>query len=217
MIVSSGYRKNGFDASGGKVLKKSDMYHWENDRLMTDPAGICFELSDEVEKVEQGFFEMLPTIREIRINNPECMICMTDETVRLFQTNKVLIRGGFDTAAERFAREYALRFLHLDAEIGRAGDYFERGVDIITLCFYSDGSAYINQDCRCQGISAGNTGGGEVDFDLPADCYLTMTASDVAALCWGTCYEKIVGGPLGAILKRAKEKNGFYFDFSKPD
>ena len=32
MIVSSGYRKNGFDAHGGKLLQKKDMDFWNQQR-----------------------------------------------------------------------------------------------------------------------------------------------------------------------------------------
>ena len=62
MIVSSGYGKNGFDASGGKLLQKKDMDFWMNQPERTDPSGVSFELGEDVEEVEQGFFELVPTI-----------------------------------------------------------------------------------------------------------------------------------------------------------
>ena len=192
MIVSSGYRKNGFDAHGGKLLQKKDMDFWMNLPERTDPNGICFELSEEVEEVEQGFFELVPTICEFRMLNPDCRLYLSEEEKELFQKNNVLIRGAFDTSAEVFAKENRLRFLHTDTVIAREGDYFERGIDILTLCFYQDGSAYINQDEKCQGISAGNTGGGEVDINLPKDFYKTMSAKDVAGMCWRNCYNDIL-------------------------
>ena len=209
-IVSSGYRKYGFDAYGAKVLKQSDMDYWKDSEEIAAKRGVCFELGEEIEKVEPNFFEILPTIRELRIVNPECDVGMSPAAVKLFRKNNVLIRGAFDTAAERFAEKYGLRFLHIDTVLARAGDYFERGIDIITLCFYDDGSAYINQDERCQGSSAGSTGGGEVDFDLPKDFYMNMSAKDVAGMCWGTCYDKIISnGVLDGIIAKAKEKHGF--------
>ena len=215
MIVSSGYRKNGFDAHGGKVLKAGDMSYWMGKPQMTDPRGVCFELGDEIEEVEYGFFDLLPTIDELRILNPKCRVYMSEESIAVFKKNNVLIRGGFDSAAEKFARKYGLCFLHVDTVIGRNGSYYERGVDKISLCFYNDGSAYINQDSKCPGISAGNNGGGEVDFDLPKDFYMTMSAKDVAELCWGNCYSSIMSkGILNSLIKKAKAKNGFLLDFS---
>ena len=39
MNVSSGFRKNGFDAYGGKILKKEDMSYWMKSRERIDPKG----------------------------------------------------------------------------------------------------------------------------------------------------------------------------------
>ncbi|MBP5468989.1 MAG: hypothetical protein J6Z11_07055, partial [Candidatus Riflebacteria bacterium] len=176
--------------------------------------GVALGLDEEIEDVEQDFFDLLPTISSIWIKNPECKIYMTEKTVKLFQKNAVILRGEYDTMSEKLAREYNLRFLHLDVELASIGDYFEHGVDIITLRFRPDGSPFIHQDCRCQGISAGNTGGGEVSFDLPKDFYLSMTAEDIADKCWHT---KLINekGILASFLKKAKEKKGYFLDFSK--
>ena len=213
MIVSSGHGKIGFDAGGGSVLRKSDMAFWMNQPERTDRRGICFELSEEVQEVEQGFFQLVPTICELRILGPKSTIFLSEEDAELFRRNDVLIRGAFGSAAERFAKEYRLRFLHADTVLARSGDYFERGIDTITLCFYHDGSAYINQDCKCPGISAGNVGGGEDDIALPDDFYMTMTPEEDAGLCWGSCYGKILEkGILASIMKKAKRKKGFLID-----
>lgn len=218
MLVSSGYRKHGFDASCGKVLKQSDMKHWFGSPALTSPRGVCFELGEEIEYVEPDFFEILPTINEIRVLNPECVIMLSPEAEALIKKNNVLMRGKFGAAAEKFARKYGLRFLPLDTVIASAGDYYDRGVDIISLCFYDDGSAYIHQDCRCPGISAGNTGGGELSFDLPKDFYLTMTPKDIAEKCWSSCYNAILeNGILSGLMKKARERNGFLLDPSQAD
>ena len=216
MLISSGYRKHGLDAYGGKVLKSGDLNHWMDSPIRTDPKGICFELGEDVEVVEAGFFELLPTLTELWILNPKCKIYLSDAAEKIFVNNHVLIRGSFDSAAENFAREHHLDFLHIDTELASAGDYFQSGNNIISICFYDDGSAYINQDCRCQGSSAGNTGGGEVNFNLPKDFYLTMKASEVADQCWGSCREQIAGnGILSSLIKKAKSKKGFLLRYSK--
>ena len=216
MIVHSGYGKTGFDAFGGTVLRISDMDHWKNTPEMTDPKGVRFELGEDIKEVEAGFFELFPTLHDIRILNPECVIYMTEATEALLHKNDVIIRGRFDTSAEAFAEQYGLRFLHIDEELARAGDYFAYGVDIITIFFYENGDAYINQDSRCQGGSSGSSGGGEIDFDLPHDFYRTMTAEDVAGRCWGSCYGRILEkGVLAGMIKKAKVKNGFLIDYRK--
>ena len=213
MNVSSGYRKHGFDAYGGKYLRKEDMSYWMDSPERTDPQGVALGLEEEVKEVEPGFFELLPTIDALWIHNPECKIHMTDKTIRLFQDNRVLLRGVYDSVAERLARKYHLRFLHLDVELVSDGDYFERGVDIITVRFREDGSAYIHQDCRCQGSSAGSIGGGEISFDIPKDFYLTKTPEEIADMCWHSS-KIIANGRLAAFMKSATNKHGFLLDFS---
>lgn len=215
MIVSSGYRKRGFDAHGGKILRREDMGFWLNLPQRTDPLGVTLGLSKEVEEVEPDFFELLPTICGVWLENPECRLHMTEKTVQLFRRNRVLLCGEYDTAAEKLARDYRLRFLHLDVLLASAGDYFERGNDTITLCFREDGSAYVHQDCRSSGISAGNTGGREVNFDLPGDFYRTMQPKDIANKCWGNCYSEIMNnGRLAGFLEKAREKGGVLLDFA---
>ena len=211
MIVSSGYMKYGLDAFGGKFLRKSDLAYWINRPECKGTRGVCFEMSEDVQRVQKGFFELIPALEELRIRNPECRISLTAEEERIFRENYVLIRGLFDSSAERFAKEHDLTFLHLDTFLAKAGQYYDdRGIDIIRLRFHEDGRAYIHQDCRCPGISAGNDGGGEVSFDLPEDFYKTMSARDVAALCWGTCYDAIISnGILESLITKARAKNGF--------
>ncbi|MBR5741957.1 MAG: hypothetical protein IKX91_05305, partial [Firmicutes bacterium] len=111
--------------------------------------------------------------------------------------------------------EYGLRFLHLDVELCSVGDYFESGNDTITIRFREDGSVYVNQDCRCQGISAGNTGGGEVDIDLRRDFYRRMTPEELAGMCWHS-RTILENGKLAAFMAKAKEKKGYLLDFSRP-
>ena len=216
MNVSLGYRKHGFDAYGGSILRKEDMSYWMNQKERTDPAGVALGLNENVEEVEPDFFDLLPTISELWIENPKCRIHMNEKTVRLFRDNRVLLRGRYDTVAEQLAREHHLRFLHLDVQLASVGDYYERGNDIITIRFRDGGSAYVHQDCRCQGSSAGSIGGGEISFDLPDDFYLTMKPREIADKCWGSCQrEMISNGRLASFMKKAKSKKGYYFDFSQ--
>ncbi len=216
MIVNTRYRHDGFNAYGGTYLQKADMARWMDDPRMTDPAGVVFGLDEEIEEVEPGFFDLFPTIKSVWIKNPECQIHMTEKTIKLFRKNDVLLRGIFDSVAERLACEYHLRFFHLDTELARTGDYFKHGSNLITLCFEEDGSPYIHQDCMTQGISAGSIGGGENSFDLPEDFYLSMTAEEIADKCWGSCYaEMLENGKLAALIEKAKAKNGFFLDFRK--
>lgn len=215
MNVSSGYRKYGFDAYGDKVLKAEHMEYWMDNDKRTDPKGISFQLGEDIEEVEAGFFELVPTINELFILNPCCNVIMTDETVKQFKENDVLIRGAFDTAAEEFAKEYGLRFLHSDVELASDGDYNSAwGVDTITLRFNKDGSALINQDNTCMGSSAGWSGGGEQNFALPKNFYKSMGASGIADKCWSSCSSEMKkNGILKELLEKARNKGGFLLSY----
>lgn len=219
MIVSSGYRKRGFDAYGGTILRKEDMAYWMDREERVDPRGVALGLGEEIRLVKSDFFELLPTINEIWINNPDCNIEMTEETVQLFKKNNVLFRGVYGSTAEKMARKYKLRFLHLDHKIAKVGDYFDHGSYTITLRFRNDGTVYVHQDCRTQGISASSMGGGENSFSIPKDFYLTMEPEELADKCWGNCYREILeSGKLASFMAKARKKKGFYLDFTeKPD
>ena len=80
MIVSAGYRKNGFDAFGGKVLRKGDMSHWMNDPDRTDPDGGALGLSDEVVEVKRDFFGLLPTISSIWMERIIRSACLSEKS-----------------------------------------------------------------------------------------------------------------------------------------
>ena len=218
MLVSKGYRKRGFDAYAGTILRKEDMAYWMNSEDRVDPEGVAIGLDEKIELVESGFFETVPTLNCLWMENPDCKLQMTDAVVQLLQKNRVILRGWFDSTAEQYARDYRLRFLLLDTELASVGDYFEQGNDTITLRFHEDGSAYIHQDCRCQGSSAGSIGGGELSFDLPNDFYLTMTADQIANRCWNSCRKEMVeNGKLEDVMKKAQQKGGFLLDFAKAD
>lgn len=215
MKVSSSDHFSGFAAEGGGMLCISDLGFYEQNGMLKKPCKDGFELGDGITDVEAGVFDLMPQLRYILIAPSVRSIGVTEKTREIFEKNDVCIIGRFDTYAESFAREQRLRFVHDDIELASEGDYFGPGHDIITLCLYDNGTALIHEDCRCQGISAGNTGGGECDVRLPKDFYLTHSANDIADLCWGSCYSAIMKcGALKSFLAKAKKKRGFCFRFN---
>jgi hypothetical protein len=182
----------------------------------TDPRGVALGLDKEIREVESGFFQLLPTISEIWIENPNCQIAMDEPTERLLRNNNVLFRGTYGSAAEKLARKYQLRFLHLDLNLAKTGNYFESGSYRLTLRLRPDGSACIHEDCQSQGISASSMGGGESSFDLPRDFYLTMSAQQIAERCWGIFYDRMLeNGILASFMEKAGKKKGFLLDFTE--
>ena len=214
MNVSSSYKKEGFSAGGGKTLRIHDMDFWKRSPKIADPAGVYFELRNDVEEVEDGFFELLPTITELEIGKNIRKIGMTEKTLEIFRKNNVLIRGTFDSYADTFAKQYQLRFLHSDFCLARDGDYSSlSGIDEITLRFTTDTLPYIRQENFCSGSSAGNNGGGHIDIQLPKDFYLTHSQENLADLCWGNCREKIGSSSfLRTFLEKARKRGGYFFE-----
>ncbi len=205
MTIVSDYRNNGIVANGEKVLKVEHMINWMDLPQRVDPNGISLELGNIIEEVEDGFFTLFPTVNELIISNPDCNFVLSDETMNLFKKNNVLIRGKFDSNAEKLAQDLNLRFLHSDTELARNGDYETYGFNIVTLRFNSAGNAYLHQN-----ISDPN-GGGENIIDLPNDFYIIMNADEIADKCWtNLCCEDIKNnGILDNLINKARNKNGF--------
>ena len=213
MNVSSSYKRTGLSAHGDKFLSIKDLDHWKGHEYLTGSKQIAFELDDGIVEVEKGFFDLIPTIGDLEIASSVKDLGLTENTLKLFKDNNVLIRGKFDTYAERFARENNLSFIHSDFVIGRAGDYFEPwGTDVITLKFQPGSKPNLRQSNFCQGSSAGSSGGGDIDIFLPKDFYLHNTQEDIAKKCWGTCYDSIMKcNELRVLLEKAVKKHGSYF------
>lgn len=215
MVISCGYRKRGLDAYGDAVLKRDHVIRWADHDEVADPTNCVFQLGDTIQEVDPDVLEVFVNLTELWVLNPECQFLLSTRDTELLQKNHVLIRGYFSSTAEKLAQKLKLPFQHLDVRLATAGDYHENGSMIIYLRFYPNGSPYINQDFRCQGISAGCDGGGEKDIDLPDDFYMTMSAKDVAEKCWGACYDPLLkNGLLAKLIKTAKQRKGFRIDYS---
>ena len=200
----------GIDAYGeGPLYIKDIEYHREEDfRKNREP--VSFILSPGVTTVEAGFFDIFLTIAELAVSDTVTRIGMSETSIALFRKNHVTVRAAFDSCGEAFAKKYGLSFLHEDIELARHGDYFERGIDIITLCFRPDGSPFLHQDCRCQGSSAGSTGGGEVDLELKKDFYKKLSQEELADMVWGSCYSGVLESEkLRVFLEKARERKGY--------
>lgn len=216
ILVSNTYSRFywGIDAYGeGPLYVKDIRYHDEEDfRRNQEP--VSFILSSGVTTVEAGFFDIFITIAELVVSDTVKRIDMSEKSVKLFQKNHVTVRAAFDSYGEAFAKKYKLRFLHEDIELTRHGDYFERGANIITLCFRPDGSPFIHQDCLCQGSSAGSSGGGEVSLDLPGDFCKKLSREDIADMVWGSCYSGVLHSEkLRTFLEKAKERKGYQVQY----
>ena len=133
------------------------------------------EFDKGITKVTKGFIEAFTSIECLIIAFSVKSIERTPELDKYLVTNKVLIRGEYNSLAERLAKELGLQFLHCDIPLGwtrfeSGGGYTESTKR--TLCFRLDGPPYIYREIFTPGISAGNNGGADLREDLPEDFYV---------------------------------------------
>lgn len=127
-----------------------------------------------ITSVSKGFIEAFKSMDCLIIARSVKSVEMTPELEKYLKDNNVLIRGEYNSLAERLAKKLGLRFLHSDIFLGWTS--FEsdgyRESNKRTLCFRLDGPPYIYREIFTPGISAGNNGGAELSEDLPEDFYV---------------------------------------------
>jgi hypothetical protein len=183
----------------------------EKEKFAAEDSGpLSFYIYDGVTGMGHGCLDYFHSLKELRIADSVTDIAVSPELEDILKKNRTVIRGSFDSYAEKFSKKYSLPFMHDEIELGRSRS--EYAAYIITLRFHADGRPYIRQDCITGGISPGCNGGAEKDIPLPMNFYGKMTSEDIADLCIGSCYSAICGcGKLKKFLKTASRRNGYYF------
>ena len=136
------------------------------------------EFTKGITNVTKGFIEAFTSLECLVIAFSVKSIERTPELDNLLITNNVLIRGEYNSLAEKLAKELGLQFLHCDiflcwtrsSPAGNYDGYYENTKR--TLCFRLDGPPYIYREIFTPGISAGNNGGADLRDDLPEDFYV---------------------------------------------
>ncbi|MBR6874519.1 MAG: hypothetical protein IKN17_13530 [Ruminococcus sp.] len=130
--------------------------------------------------IDPAFLEQLENLRELILPDSITELEVTPKIREIFKNNNTLIRGTFDSFAERFAAEQGLHFRHSDFVIARY--FYEPASEttVMTLVFHRDGSIQAKQDVSSPGSSAGNCFGGTFWTDLPRDFYRQLTVEQVA-------------------------------------
>lgn len=176
-----------------KELTVADFQNkYGHDDRMQQPYYVVSLDDEEVETVEEGFLDFFPNMYKLIIPPNVKKIGISTNLAKILSKNKVIIRGEFDTLAEEIAQKHHLPFIPMDIKLANTGDYFDHGVDVITLRFFDDGTVKIRQDELCQGSSAGSSLGGVVDLDINWDFFSETNVQErIAGMCWGNCYDQI--------------------------
>ena len=157
--------------------------------------------------VQEGFIEAFPNLKDLIIEGDLQPIPLTSELEALLKRNKVIVRGAYNSAAEKLAVRLGLTFIHKNLFVAKHFDERHYESTTLTLCFQLGEAPYIWEDIVCPGISAGNNGGGTLRHDLPEDFYKGGSITDFAVH-FGACYtEQILHNEaLIAFLKEADRR-----------
>ena len=137
-------------------------------------------ITEGITNVGEGFLDAFPYIECLILGRTVESVAVTPELLKHMRRKKVLIRGEYDTFAERFANENKLDFLHSDIPLAEFDIEAAHEHDIVTLRFHQDGQPDIHFNCFTPGSSAGSYGGGEYASKLPMDFYVGCTLESFA-------------------------------------
>ena len=160
--------------------------------------------------VDTAFLEKLEALKELILPPSVSEIQMTPKLMNALVNNKTLIRGTFDSFAERFARENDLHFRHSDFVF--AEYELERPPEStkLTMQFKRNGKVVIREDISSPGTSASNTLGGTFYHSLKSDFYKKTTAEEISELFSAGLRDAVLGdGRLEAFLSKAKTRDLF--------
>ncbi len=188
--------------------------HWDCKR----PVSICIEditssglhpeeyytlvITEDISEVKPGFIESFPNLQDLIVEADLKKIECSPELEALLKKNNVVLRGHFNSPAEKLANRLGLRFIHknifLAVYINR--EYHESSE--LSLCFQEGEPPFFWRDDKTQGISAGNTGGGTVRTDLDEDFYVGVESAEAFA-------DEIVGRAFEEQTRKNKELDAF--------
>ncbi|MBR5724430.1 MAG: hypothetical protein IKX62_03515 [Bacteroidales bacterium] len=159
-------------------------------------------ITKDISAVKPGFIESFPNLKDLIVEADLKKIECTPELEALLKKNDVVLRGRFNSPAEKLADRLDLRFIHknifLAVYINR--EYHESSE--LSLCFQEGEPPFFWRDDKTQGISAGNTGGGTVRTDLDEDFFVGCESAEAFA-------DEIVGRAFEEDTRKNKELDAF--------
>lgn len=159
-----------------------------------------------ITEVKNGFLESFINLKELIIDSTVKNIEMTNELNELLKNNNVVIRGCYNTYAEKFAVENSLLFIHKDIYIGIRHNEEHCESRTITLHFDESGQMSLLYEDFCQGISAGNTMGGEFTRTMPKEFHKGCTLEEFADMMPEAYYTQIM---------KNKELEAFLYSYTE--
>lgn len=171
-IIYKNHYSGLLEVEGEGPLCKEDAEAWPTMERNWRNEYDTLSVNEGITGLGEGYLDAFSHIDCLILSRTVESIATTPELDKRLRKNKVLIRGEYNTFAERFAKDKGLEFLHCDIHLADddIGDHYEH--DIITLRFHTKGAPDIHYNCFTPGSSAGSYGGGEYANELPEDFYV---------------------------------------------
>ena len=210
-----------FSAWGEGILKEDGLLEMQKpdnvigkfkSRFRRYPKSISLALEDSVARygfgytgIDPALLEKLETLKELVLPDSVVQIETTPKLEKIFKKNDTLIRGNFDSYAERFAAAHGLHFRPADLIIAEYCFEQTRENARLTLEFKRSGRAQIDEKFTASGAPAGIPGGYGVIHELKKDFWEKETAGEIAASFRACLNDAILkDGRLAAFLEKAK-------------
>ena len=159
-------------------------------------------ITEDISGVKPGFIESFPNLKDMIVEADFKKIECTPELEALLKKNNVVLRGSFNSPAEKLANRLGLRFIHKNIFLAVYINSEHHESSELSLCFQEGEPPFFWRDDKTQGISAGNTGGGTVRTDLDEDFYVGCETAEAFA-------DKIVGRAFEEDTRKNKELDAF--------
>ncbi|WP_028506145.1 hypothetical protein [Ruminococcus sp. FC2018] len=177
------------------------------------PADISLSITDTLAcgydygftSIDTAFLEKLDTLKELVLPDSITDIKMTPKLEKLLKNNGVLIRGTFDSFAEKFAAENGLHFRHRDLFLASYEFAPAHETTTLTLQFLRDGSAQIEENVSSPGSSSSHCFGGTFYHALDREFFLHKSAEDIADRFGKSLHDELIeNGRLADFLEKAR-------------
>ena len=166
-------------------------------------------IGDDVRRLGPGVIESFPNLQDLIVESELKKLPCTPELEALLTKNNVILRGSFNSPAEKLANKLGLRFIHKNIFLAGRFDEEHYESSDITLCFEEGQPPFILRNDITQGWAASNSGGGTVRTDLPEDFYVGYETAEAFADDYVGRYfwEKVrANQELDAFLKEANRR-----------
>ena len=213
-LVLSAWGNGILSESGLLDLQKPDnVIKKFRSRYRRYPKSISLQLEDPTSVgykyfftgVETALLEKLETLKELILPYTVESIEMTPKLESILKDNDTLIRGDFDSFAERFAAQNGLHFRPADLIFAEYSPDVPPESTRMTLVFNRNGSVTVKEAVSSPGTSASNTLGGTFTHSLNKDFYKNETAETIAGRFGkGLGGEILRDGRLAAFIEKAK-------------